>query len=457
MTPLGTPRPRPLRSLRRESGQTAAEYLGLLVVVGVVLAAILASPLGGRVTELIEAAICAIGGGPCEEVAENPGEPDYPCVTSRTTADASLGVTVGFIDVGGGKGFKIEEFSNGEVKVSFVDTSSAGVSTGLEAGGALDIGDRTIGLEAGVEGNVAIDAAIEDTRVFESREDADSYVRDRLIDEGIDVLPPGVEQVADLGRGLVDLVTGHEREEGEEDSRQAEVGINKETEASATAGPATIEANRAVGGSGRITVEADGTVKAALLVDAEAGASAGVPILAEFGAAGSGQVILEGTWSPEGELIGITVIGEVAGSTDGGLIADAGDLDGLLRNLKTTATVEDGTRTTIRADLDLTDPELRESASAFLANAPRVGQPVPDMAALGESAEDLRDGVLGASTVSVAEYETSGFGVGGEGKLRAGIGLKGDAGVETAESRLTDAYYYDPLQGQFVPWVSCTG
>jgi Flp pilus assembly pilin Flp len=43
--------------LREESGQTAAEYIGVIVLIAAILAAIAASGIGGKLTELIEDAI----------------------------------------------------------------------------------------------------------------------------------------------------------------------------------------------------------------------------------------------------------------------------------------------------------------------------------------------------------------------------------------------------------------
>jgi Flp pilus assembly pilin Flp len=43
--------------LRDESGQTAAEYLGLIVLIAAILAAIASTGIGGKLTDLIEEAI----------------------------------------------------------------------------------------------------------------------------------------------------------------------------------------------------------------------------------------------------------------------------------------------------------------------------------------------------------------------------------------------------------------
>jgi Flp pilus assembly pilin Flp len=43
--------------LRDESGQTAAEYMGVIVLIAAILAAIASNGIGGKLTDLIEEAI----------------------------------------------------------------------------------------------------------------------------------------------------------------------------------------------------------------------------------------------------------------------------------------------------------------------------------------------------------------------------------------------------------------
>ena len=64
-----------MRGLRRESGQTSAEYLGVVVVVALVIGGLAATGLGSRVAELLEAAVCRIVQGDCggADVAQDDG------------------------------------------------------------------------------------------------------------------------------------------------------------------------------------------------------------------------------------------------------------------------------------------------------------------------------------------------------------------------------------------------
>jgi hypothetical protein len=60
-----------------QRGQTTAEYMGLLVLVGAIIAAIAASGVGGAITAGIERAICmSVGDGPCPTVAAQLAQDD---------------------------------------------------------------------------------------------------------------------------------------------------------------------------------------------------------------------------------------------------------------------------------------------------------------------------------------------------------------------------------------------
>ncbi len=73
----------PLRRIQRsQAGQASAEYLGAILVVAAILAAVSASGVGGRLTDAIEAAICRVAGETCEEEAPPRGEDEPPPSTT---------------------------------------------------------------------------------------------------------------------------------------------------------------------------------------------------------------------------------------------------------------------------------------------------------------------------------------------------------------------------------------
>ena len=67
--------------LRSEAGQTAAEYLGVLLVVSVIIGSIIASDIGVRVASATTGAVCRIGSTGCEEPAPATEEQPAPATT----------------------------------------------------------------------------------------------------------------------------------------------------------------------------------------------------------------------------------------------------------------------------------------------------------------------------------------------------------------------------------------
>ncbi len=71
----------------REGG--AAEYLGALLLVSVVVAVLVTSGVGGQIAEALDRAVCEIAGGDCEGDAGSGPDvagPEAPRSTCATTA-----------------------------------------------------------------------------------------------------------------------------------------------------------------------------------------------------------------------------------------------------------------------------------------------------------------------------------------------------------------------------------
>jgi hypothetical protein len=62
--------------MRRQRGQTAAELVGVLLLVGVIVTAIATAGVGGRIASAIDAAVCQIAGGDCHTAQAKPGDRD---------------------------------------------------------------------------------------------------------------------------------------------------------------------------------------------------------------------------------------------------------------------------------------------------------------------------------------------------------------------------------------------
>jgi Flp pilus assembly pilin Flp len=63
------------RRLREQRGQTATEYMGVLLIVALIIAALAMSDVPGKVVDGLRNAVCSIAGAACPEDADARTEP----------------------------------------------------------------------------------------------------------------------------------------------------------------------------------------------------------------------------------------------------------------------------------------------------------------------------------------------------------------------------------------------
>ncbi|HUG84521.1 MAG TPA: hypothetical protein VMM13_08140 [Euzebya sp.] len=440
-----------------DHGQSTIEWLGIAAAIIAILAVmLLAAPGMGMVVQTRIQCLIAIvsGSGAACPSGERAGEPHRPCTTALTTGTGNVDVRVAFINAGLGEGFIIRETSDGKVHVTFIEEGSLGASLEVGAEGTATVGGNEVGLGAEAGIGAALEGEAGDTRVFDNPEDAEAYINDRLIEEGIEALPPGAEQIAGAGKDLVDWITGNDPPQGQAENTHGEIGITVEGDASATAGPLSGQVEAAIGAGARVTVEPDGSRTVRLIASAEAAASLGIPIL-EVGANGKQTAHLELGIDADGnpEVARIRVLTE--GAVDGQImdsVADAADgLDKLTTNISGGA----GQRSVITAELDLTDPDVADSFGDLISTGADAATGSADLDDLRASGQRVLDELAENGSLSVEVYDITdnGLGVGAEANL--GIGLGADIGVETTSATLRDASFFDPVTGRFVPWEAC--
>src|SRR5215213_8522798 len=150
---------RPLSdSLRCERGQTSAEYVGIILVIVAIIAAIAISGAGVTVTERI---ICAIKGGDC---AKQLADQD-PCKTqiSSSTNKVSVGFTIRAFS-GGGGGERVilkETFSDGTALYTITDKASLQAALGGR-GGSAGVG----GVNRALIASLAAEGVLQNARTF---------------------------------------------------------------------------------------------------------------------------------------------------------------------------------------------------------------------------------------------------------------------------------------------------
>ncbi|MFF9345778.1 Tox-REase-5 domain-containing protein [Streptomyces sp. NPDC014734] len=134
---------------RRDRGQTALEYLGLVLIVVALIAAMALSGLGGRITAELQSAICSLSGYSCPASGDGPGRveagPGRNGGTGNGTAGADGGATVtgGTGATGGGNGGPSGSGNGG-------GDASGGSANGGNTGGGSTEGSPSGG--AGVSG-----------------------------------------------------------------------------------------------------------------------------------------------------------------------------------------------------------------------------------------------------------------------------------------------------------------
>jgi hypothetical protein len=156
-----------------ERGQASLEYVGVVALVAIVLAAAAAlvrgPDLAGAVAGQVRRALCLVAGGDC--LAAGAAQ---PCVTGSLEHRRDLRAQVAVLRLGDGRVVLREERSDGTVAVTVVQSGSAGA--GLVFGADLPVGGRTIG----ASGEVAADAVAAHGRTFvrPDRASADRLVAD---------------------------------------------------------------------------------------------------------------------------------------------------------------------------------------------------------------------------------------------------------------------------------------
>jgi hypothetical protein len=122
----------PLRRLSCQQGQDTVEWAGVLVIVVLIIAAVvaIAPQLGSTIGHDMECVIAKVFGGGCTAPA--------PYVVSVTTKTAGYNGRVAIVNGGHSYTVTLTKYSNGTSKLTVVNTGTAGVSAQVGAG--LELG-----------------------------------------------------------------------------------------------------------------------------------------------------------------------------------------------------------------------------------------------------------------------------------------------------------------------------
>src|SRR3954452_18150084 len=121
-----------LRRLRSQTGQTASDYMGILLIVGTVIAALFASPLGAQIANRMKELICQIGGMDCSAERQ---QALSQCVvaeaTDKLTVNGEVNVRLVKVKLEGGVEYVRQKRADGTVAVTLKLPVTGGVGPKL--------------------------------------------------------------------------------------------------------------------------------------------------------------------------------------------------------------------------------------------------------------------------------------------------------------------------------------
>jgi hypothetical protein len=376
-----------------ERGQTTPEYMGVIVIVAAVLAALVVTPLGRTIGENIEAALCRIAGEECDAPAT-----EVVCPVRTTTANDKLSVGVSiklFSAEGSGERVVIkEEFSDGTARYTIIDRAQLEVALGERGAGA-----GVLGVGGSVTARLAATGALENADVHETdNPEQTAEIDEKLAGadgfegavrgiEGAGDVPrdalnwliPGVDPIPDVDGFLVDQVFGDmDLPEPDAEYIGAETGLEGSLGAGGDRGGDELgtegELRVAQGGRRFMSGEREGEIELYYEIEGSAGAELKSAILGEANAGASGEVIATLVIGADGrpKALRLNGTGTISGRntlTD----SDIGLTDADLRELVIDSDTSSGMSVEFTGELDLTDEDTLAPVLDLLSTNPVAG------------------------------------------------------------------------------------
>jgi hypothetical protein len=429
------------RPLRSQRGQTTAEYLGGLLIVSVIVAALALTSVGPQIGFRIKVLVCEIGGGhDCEHTVKgNPEAPELSkCIVrdSDKAIDGSVKVLV-FKFSGGVKGV-YQVAADGTTTVTLQADAGAGLefsTPGVKAGDGSTEASSPKG-EFSVSGNGEFARSWK----FGSEKDANDFIH-HMVDKVVAEADP----IPDFLQSADDYDPPHQS------SDTVYGGVSLSGSASAGGGGAYAEAGGGVEAGVGAKFDANGDKTYFFRAKANVDAKAGISFAGGFGAGGDGEITIGITYDKNGNEKTMSVEG--VGSVSGGLdLTGESDLSGLMKGLEkgtVAGSSQQGKRIEFESELDLSDPANRRAARAFIdGKDPDTGQPV----SLGDATSQLynRFDAAGKTNARLYDLDSSEVGVDVDGTV-LGFSLK----YSSHDAHLTNAWF-DPGPGGFQPWYDCS-
>lgn len=344
--------------LRAHAGQTAAEYLGALLIVSVIVAAVGTTSVGTQIRDEMKRIVCEIVGGDC-------GEPEPPALSACVTAEATEKVAINGefnvrlvkVKLEGGVEYTRHKRANGQVEMTFKLATAGGVG-----GKIKDSLDASIkGAPAESVTFVVGDDAAANAFAQQIKDSAQAIALKPLNRFGVDggdvhIDFPPVESVSYEQSGTINL------------------GVSADS--AGGYGSASIDIGGALGFKRDLI---KGETTAYYKLSGKGQGAAGLPVVGPgFTGALNGEISMAITWNDKGHATRLSLKG--VGGYEGGVegLANPKDLRAALRYidaLELKANHRDGRRLEFQIDLDLSDDATQtQLVTALLTGIPPGGR-----------------------------------------------------------------------------------
>jgi hypothetical protein len=403
-----------MRFLRAECGQATADYVALIVLLAVLLAAaagITATGAPGAVNAVLgqlRRALCLVGGGDC------PLAPRLPCTVASTRDAHHVAVNLGIVRLDEDTVVLRERLSDGTVRLTVSHRDGGGVEGGVGGKGKIDARGHEIGFE--VEARGGIEGVLGHGEVYYARTEREA---DKLLDA---IRGGGGPRASEV------FFAGGVRALGRVDGRGAHVLTGRlDALADATLGLRHDRRN------GQDTISLGAGSSGMGLVSAAIGSDAG---------ALDGQVVLGLALDRHHRPVELTV--SATGRVADGAMLPAGIADALRQAADPrTSSSTGGRRWEFGARVDLHDPAVAGAWKAFRRSPTST-------AAIRALGEQLRT----HASLDVRSYRLDGSFTGISGSVALGIKIGGEYEHTTNHAQLMAAVTRPPL-GLWEARVDC--
>lgn len=352
-----------LGDLRSARGQASSDYVGVLAVIGAVVAvsaaAISPPPLAASISSAMRHAVCVVAGGICTpHEAERAGL--APCVVHARSDGDLVAATVAVVRLRRGDTAVVERRSDGTAVVSFLDANAVGAQVGVGFSLARIAGTGTAGAGAGISFNTGR------THEFNSFEAARRFLAayaddETTVGEAINVARR-VSPLHEATRLPVPRTSSYEA--GTWAQLEADLKLPVPAIDSRVTGEGDLAAGRLLGRR-----RSDGRTAWYLRVEDSAATRLGL-MVGSIGGGAQTDVVLEVT-TEAGRPVAATVTGVAGVSGEVSLYGHSTDLGALARRLERAGggaggSGSGGMAMQASVELDLTVPENRAALEAAL-------------------------------------------------------------------------------------------